>query len=109
MSTTLTWSIDWLKASTQDINGHAEVVLSAGWRLTGLDGEHTSSIYSTVSFPQPEEGGSYTPYADLTEEQVLGWAWDNGVDKDTVEASVTEQVANLANPPVVQPPLPWAS
>jgi hypothetical protein len=107
--TTTTWSIDWMQASTQDINGHAEVVLSAGWRLTCIDGEYSSSAYSTVSFPQPEEGGSYTPYADLTEEQVLGWVWENGVDKDAAEASVTEQVANLVNPPVVTPPLPWAS
>ena len=107
--TTLTWSIDWLQASTQEINGHAEVVLSAGWRLTGVDGEYSASAYSTVSFPQPEEGGSYTPYADLTKTQVLGWVWENGVDKDATEASVTEQVANLVNPPVVTPPLPWAS
>jgi hypothetical protein len=107
--TTTTWSIDWLQASTQEINGHAEVVLSAGWRLIGVDGEYSASAYSTVSFPQPEEGGSYTPYAELTEAQVLGWVWENGVDKDAAEASVTEQVANLVNPPVVQPPLPWAS
>ena len=107
--TTTTWSIDWLQASTQEINGHAEVVLSAGWRLIGVDGEYSSAAYSTVSFPQPEEGGAYTPYADLTEEQVLGWVWENGVDKDAAEASVTEQVANLVNPPVVTPPLPWAS
>jgi hypothetical protein len=107
--TTTTWSIDWLQASTQEINGHAEVVLSAGWRLTGIDGEYSSATYSTVSFPQPEEGGAYTPYADLTEAQVLGWVWENGVDKDAAEASVTEQVANLVNAPVVIPPLPWAS
>ena len=109
MATTLTWSIDWLQAATQEINGHVEAVLSAGWRLTGVDGEYSSAAYATAYFPQPEEGGSYTPYADLTEEQVLGWVWENGVDKDAAEASVTEQVANLVNPPVVQPPLPWAS
>ncbi len=106
--TTLTWSIDWLQASTQEINGHAEVVLSAGWRLTGVDGEFSASAYGSVSFPQPEVGGSYTPYADLTQDQVLGWVWENGVDKDAAEASVTAQVANLVNPPVVTPPLPWA-
>ena len=109
MTTTTTWSIDWLQASTQEINGHAEVVLSAGWRLTGVDGEYSSAAYSTVSFPQPDEGGSYTPYADLTEEQVLGWVWENGVDKDAAEASVTGQVELLINPVVVTPPLPWAA
>jgi len=107
--TTTTWSIDWLQAATQEINGFTEVVLSAGWRCTGVDGEFSASAYGSVTFPQPEEGGSYTPYADLTEEQVLGWVWENGVDKDAAEASVTGQVDALVNPSVVTPPLPWAS
>lgn len=107
--TTTTWSIDWLQASTQEINGHVEVVLSAGWRLTGVDGEYSASSYGSVSFPQPEEGGAYTPYADLTEEQVLGWVWENGIDKDAAEASVTGQVEALVNPPTITPPLPWAN
>jgi hypothetical protein len=105
--TTTTWSIDWLQAATQEINGHVEVVLSAGWRLTGVDGEFSASAYGSVTFPQPEEGGSYTPYTDLTEEQVLGWVWENGVDKDAAEASVTGQVEALVNPSVVTPALPW--
>ena len=109
MTTTITWSIDWMQASTQEINGFTEVVLSAGWRCSGTDGTYSSSVYGSVSFPQPEEGGAYTPYADLTLDQVLGWVWENGVDKDAAEVSVTSQVENLVNPPVVQPPLPWAS
>jgi hypothetical protein len=107
--TTTTWSIDWMQASTQEINGFTEVVLSAGWRCTGADGEISSSVYSSVSFPQPEEGGAFTPYADLTEEQVLGWVWENGVDKDAAESAVTEQVANLVNPSTIKPPLPWGN
>lgn len=109
MATTLTWSINWMKASTQEINGHSEVVLDAGWTLTGTDGEYTTSAYSSVTFPQPEAGGAYTPYAGLTQDQVLGWVWQNGVDKDAAEASVTAQLELLINPVVVTPPLPWAS
>ena len=107
--TTITWSIDWLQAATQEINGHVEVVLSAGWRCTGVEDEFSASAYGSVSFPQPEEGGAYTPYADLTEEQVLGWVWENGVDKDAAEASVAGQVEALVNPATINPPLPWAS
>lgn len=103
----LVWSIQWMSVATQPIEGHPEVVLTAGWNLTGTDGEYTSSAYATCSFPQPSQGGSFTPYADLTQDQVLGWCWENGVDKDAAEASVTEQVNALKNPPVVTPPLPW--
>jgi hypothetical protein len=107
--TTITWSIDWMQASTKEINGFTEVVLSAGWRCTGVDGEFSSSAYGLVSFPQPQEGGEYTPYADLTLDQVLGWVWDNGVDKDAAEASVAAQVENLVNPATITPPLPWGN
>jgi hypothetical protein len=43
----------------------------------------------------------------LTQEQVLGWVWANGVDKETVEAAVQSQLDSLVNPTVVSPPLPW--
>jgi hypothetical protein len=104
----ITWTIDWMRASTQEINGFTEVVLDAGWRITGDDGKFTTSSYGSVTFPEPQVGGSYTPYADLTQDQVLGWVWENGVDKDAYEKSTVEQLALLANPPVIQPPLPWA-
>ena len=37
MSATINWTIDWMDASTQTINGHSEVVLTAGWRCTGTE------------------------------------------------------------------------
>jgi hypothetical protein len=52
-------------------------------------------------------GAPYTPYADLTQDQVLGWVWSSGVDKDATEAAVQQQIDNAINPPVVTPQLPW--
>ena len=105
--TTTTWSIDWLQASTQTINGFSEVVLSAGWRVTGTDGTNTASAYGSVSFPEPEVGGVIIAYADLTLDTVLGWAWEHGVDKPSIEESIPGQVLALSNPVSVSPPLPW--
>jgi len=109
MATTITWQIEWMSASTQTINGFSEVVLTAGWRCNGTDGANNATNYGTCSFPEPTTGGQFTPYADLTQAQVLGWCYANGVNQSEVEASVTQAVATLANPPVVSPPLPWAS
>ena len=107
---TTTWSIQWMQTSTQEINGFPEVVLTVGWNLEGSDGTYTSNIYSTASLNPPQEGNAdFTPYADLTEEQVLGWVWANGVEQAPAEEAVTAQVAALVNPPVVSPPLPWAT
>ena len=107
--TTLNWTIEYMSASTQPIAGETEVVLTAGWRCNGTDGTYSASNYGSCSFPEPTTGGQFTPYAQLTQDQVLGWCYANGVDQTATEASVTQQVATLANPPVIQPPLPWAT
>lgn len=109
---TITWQIQWMQCKPQE-DGLQDVVITAGWACNGTQVSSTDpettyngSVYSTASFPQPE--GDFTPYADLTEEQVLGWCWANGVDKASAEAAVQQQIDNQINPPVVQPPLPWA-
>jgi hypothetical protein len=107
--TTITWIIEWMNASTTEINGHTEVVLTAGWRCNGTDGTYSGTAYGSCSFPQPETGGSFTPYAQLTQDQVLGWCWSNGVDKTATEENVDAQIQNQINPPVIQPPLPWTT
>ena len=115
MSATITWVIEWMKASTTVINGHSEVVLTAGWRCNAVQEAGTPSVTYTASnygiclFPQPAEGGTFTPYALLTQEQVLGWCWANGVDKDITEANMQSSIDGQVNPPVVQPPLPWVT
>jgi len=106
---TITWVIEYLDSSTQTINGFTEVVLTAGWRCIGTDGTYTASNYGACSFPEPVTGSQFTPYAQLTQSQVLGWCYENGVNQADVESQVTQAVNNLSNPPVVQPLLPWAS
>jgi hypothetical protein len=53
--------------------------------------------------------GEFTPYNQLTKDQVLGWIWANGVDKDATEAAVEGQIENQKNPPIVSPKLPWVT
>lgn len=105
---TITWTIDSMSASTTDIDGHTEVVLHATWRCAGEQDGYSSFLFSICPFAAPSEGEPFTPYEDLTEEQVLGWIWANGVDKDATEAAVAAQIEAQINPPIVQPALPWA-
>ena len=116
MSATINWTIDWMDASTQTINGHSEVVLTAGWRCTGTEANtatppvtFTNSIYGTCTFPQPAEGGSFTPYAQLTQSQVVGWCLENGVNQAATETAINNNLALQINPLVTQPPLPWSN
>ena len=101
--TTITWVISALDCSTTETN--PDTVITAHWSCNGTDGTYNASIYSTCSFSAPE--GTFTPYAELTQEQVLGWCWANGVDQTATEAAVEQQIQNQINPPVVTPPLPW--
>jgi hypothetical protein len=87
--------------------GETNVVFTVHWTCAGTDGTYNASVYSTCAVPAPT--ANFTPYQDLTQDQVLGWIWASGVDKDATEAAVNQQIAQAINPPVVTPPLPWAT
>jgi hypothetical protein len=103
--TTITWVIERLDCVPQVPEG-ADYVVTAYWRCNGVDADYSGTVYATTSFPVVE--GAFTPYDDLTLDQVLGWVWANGVDKAATEAAVEGQIEAQKNPPIVAPPLPWA-
>jgi len=102
---TITWSITAMNCSTTEQN--PDTVIVCHWTCAGTDGTYNASIYSTCSVPSPT--GTFTPYADLTQSQVLGWVWANGVSKEDTEAAVEAQLQAQINPPVVTPALPWSA
>jgi hypothetical protein len=102
---TITWSITAMNCSTTEQN--PDTVIICHWTCSGTDGTYNASIYSTCSVPSPT--GSFTPYSALTQEQVLGWVWANGVSKEATEAAVEAQLQAQINPPIVTPKLPWAT
>ena len=84
-----------------------DVVITADWRCNGSQDQYSGTCYGSCSFAPPT--GEFTPYEDLTEQQVLDWCYANGVDKSAIEANVTAQIENQINPPVIAPPLPWVT
>ena len=109
---TILWLIERLLVKPAE-GSLTDVVINADWRCNGTettgsgDTEKTYSgtCYGSCSFAPPT--GSFTPYDQLTEAQVLDWCYANGVDKSAIEANVSLQIANQINPPVVALPLPW--
>jgi hypothetical protein len=106
MATTYTWSVVAMDEYPEQ-DGEQDVVFNVHWTLSGTDGTYTGSTYGSQGV-SVDATGTFTPYADLTQEQVLGWIWDSGVDKAAQEASVAAQIENQVNPTVVSLPLPWA-
>jgi hypothetical protein len=109
---TINWIIERLLVKPTE-GTHTDVVITADWRCNGTEtiGDDVKSrdcigtCYGSTSFAPPS--GSFTPYEDLTEAQVLSWCFANGVDQAAIEANVTQQINDQINPPIIAPPLPW--
>jgi len=101
---TLSWIIERLLVRPTE-GSLADVVITADWRCNGTDETYSGTCYGSCSFQPPS--GSFTPYDQLTEQQVLDWCFANGVDQKAIEANVTQQIENQINPPIIAPPLPW--
>ena len=122
MAVTHTWSVnDQLQTRTQD--GLSEVVFSVVWNLSSeetVDGT-TYSISSANQISLNTDNldpATFTSFADLTEDQVVGWA------KDTIDANAAEgegvtcaeweaghdrNIAKQINPPTAVETAPWAA
>ena len=101
---TILWLIERLLVKPTE-GSNTDVVITADWRCNGSQDQYSGTCYGSCSFQPPS--GSFTPYEDLTQEQVLQWCYENGVDKTAIEANVSLQIENQINPPVVVLPLPW--
>lgn len=107
MTITYTWSVVQMDCYPQ-ADGETDVVFNVHWTLSGTDGTYTGSVYGSQAVTV-DAAVPFTPYADLTEEQVVGWV-QSAMGAEQVaeyEAAVAGQINNQINPPVVTPPLPW--
>jgi len=98
--TTFTWQIDQMDRLTSD-----GFVVTVHYRVNAVDSDYNASTYGTIGYTQDSD--TYTPYADLTQAQVIGWV-QTSLGKDTVEASLQNQIDALKNPTQATG-LPWSN
>jgi hypothetical protein len=97
--TAFNWTIPQMDRLTSD-----GFVVTVHYNVTATDDTYSASTYGTIGYTQqPDE--TYTPYADLTQEQVVGWV-QASLGKDTVEASLQSQI-DLQKNPVQEAGVPW--
>lgn len=99
MSISYNWNVSQTEYLTSD-----KFIKIAHWQCNAVDGEYQTSTYSTCSWA---DGTPSVPYANVTMAEVLDWIWAS-VDKDTVEASLAQQIEALKNP-VVSSGTPWSA
>ena len=100
MTTTYSWNVVQMDRLTSD-----GFVVTVHYTVEAVDGEYNASTYGTVGYTQEDK--SYTPYADLTESEVVVWVQES-LGKDAVEASLTAQIEAQKNP-VQETGLPWVT
>jgi hypothetical protein len=108
MSVTYNWVVERMDCFPQ-MQDQTNVVFTVFWRLDATDGTHTSSVFGAQAIPYTDLTG-FTPYATLTQDQVVGWVqaamYPGRVNE--LEANLAIGIQNLVDPPVVTPALPWA-
>jgi hypothetical protein len=108
--TTITWLIEQMSCIPQE-EGQTDVVISVAWRVNGTDGTYSATVYGSQTLNPYTPKSPFTPYADLTQEQVIGWVQDVMGEEQVAKiiANIEQQIENQVNPPIVTPPLPWSN
>jgi hypothetical protein len=111
MAITYNWTINPLEAYPTS-SGEHDVVFVAHWQL------HASEIVGETTYTAQSigtqgltytSGSSFTPFEELTLEQVSGWV-ENAMGTgsvDNMKAGLATQIANQINPPVLTLQSPW--
>jgi hypothetical protein len=107
MANTYQWAINSMNAYPQ-FAGQQDVVFQVSWVCSGTDGTYNAAEYGITDVTYVANS-AYTPYNELTLPQVIGWVQSvlgtDGVAQ--VESALNAQIAAMAAPSVVTPPLPW--
>jgi len=100
MATVFTWHIANLERETAD-----GFVLTAHYTVTAEDGTYSSGAYGSLGFERPDK---LIPFADLTEELVIGWVQNAfGAEKVTeIEAALQAQLDEQRHPSKASG-MPW--
>ena len=88
--------------------GQTDMVYTVAWVCSATDGTNWTATYGSTDIPYVPTD-PYVPYADLTLSHVMAWV-DEHLSPDGIAAAQVacdEQLAAMANPVSVSPPLPW--
>ena len=85
----ITYTIDNLDRQTSD-----DLVTTAHWRVSAVDGEHSAGAYGSVGFTR---GENFTPFEELTQEQL---------DVEQIETALAQIIAEQKQPTKVSG-TPW--
>jgi len=108
--TTFVWTINSLSTLPM-IDGQTDVVVTAMYTVTATDASIVTNLTNMQMFTYT--GSSFTPFDQLTQEQVIGWIQADltSVGVNNIELCLQGKINTILTPPVIpQPqPLPWVA
>ena len=107
MAITYTWDITNIRKAPQ-LEGKDNVVVHVRWTKTGTDENGTTGQFQGAT-PLAAPTGDFTPYEQLTKEQVLGWvqAVVVGSYEQHVNEQIQKQITKKNDPWVDVTEAPW--
>lgn len=97
MAINYTWNCKTVDVKT--IDGNEDTVFNVHWRITGEDGDYSSSAYGTIAL-DTSDLSSFTAFADLTNDQITGWV-ESALGEDEVQIQknvIADTIAELKTP-----------
>jgi hypothetical protein len=108
MTISYQWAVNSMTAYPQ-YAGETDVVFSISWVCSATDGTYNSASYGSVDTTYVA-GTPFTPYDQLTIDQVNGWVatalGPDGIAKAQADCDAAIAVQQDTSKPVT-PPLPW--
>ena len=108
MTNSYQWSVNSMTAYPE-AEGEINVVFSISWVLSATDGTYNSAAYGSVDTTYVA-GTPFTPYDQLTLDQVNGWVatalGPDGIAKAQADCDAAIAAQQAPDLPVT-PPLPW--
>ena len=88
--------------------GEVDVVYCVVSNYFGTDGEYTASCFISTDVTYVQ-GAPFTPYNELTQEQVVDWVLNAWTSETTAgyQASLAQNIESQRNPTTQVLPLPW--
>jgi len=88
------------------VDGQTDVVVNVLYKVAGIDGQYEANIDNSHRCTLTP-GQAFTPYAQLTQDQVIGWLDPQMISNS--QACVQGQINSMITPPVspTNQTLPW--
>jgi len=86
-------------------------VVNVRFNVSGTDGTYTANIDGNIQFTPEQNETGFTPFNELTQEEVIGWINTATNNQENYYANVQGQINSMITPPVSpsSQPLPWSA